>query len=103
MVDKNLGQMVGRFCASFTRDIEVVNLRDLKIVSSCIGCLQCGFDNEHVFCKSDDFLDLLTNKLLEADVLIFAGRMEDRYLSSLWKTYFDRSFFMGHFPSLINK
>ena len=99
--DVNLQRMVDRFAASFTPGIEVVNLRDLKIISSCIGCLQCGYANECVFDERDDFMDFFRDKVLAADVLIIAGRMTDRYLSSLWKTYFDRSFFMGHFPSLI--
>jgi multimeric flavodoxin WrbA len=101
--DDNLQRMVDRFCASFTLDIEAINLRDLKIVSSCIGCLQCGYDNECVLGESDDFVGFYREKVLEADVLIFAGTMTDRYLSALWKTYFDRSFFMGHRPTLIGK
>jgi NAD(P)H-dependent FMN reductase len=101
--EDNLQRMVDRFCASFASDIEVVNLRDLKIVSSCIGCLQCGYDNECIFDESDDFVPFYREKVLEADVLIFAGMMTDRYLSALWKTYFDRSFFMGHRPTLIGK
>jgi multimeric flavodoxin WrbA len=99
----NLKRMVDRFCASFASDIEVINLRDLKIVSSCIGCLQCGYANECAFDESDDFDSFYREKVLKADVLIFAGAMTDRYLSALWKTYFDRSFFMGHGPALIDK
>jgi len=99
--DENLNRMVDRFCASFNTDIEVVNLHDLKIVSSCIGCLQCGYNNECAFGESDDFNLFYREKVLQADVLIFAGTMTDRHLSSLWKTYFDRSFFMGHIPTLI--
>ena len=97
----NLDRMTDRFCGSFSQVIEVVNLRDLKIISSCIGCLQCGFDNECAFAERDDFVDFFLNKVLEAEVLILAGTMTDRYLSALWKTYFDRAFFMGHRPVLI--
>jgi multimeric flavodoxin WrbA len=99
--DENLPRMVDWFCASFAAEIEVVNLRDLKIVSSCIGCLQCGYDNECSFSERDEYNDFYREKVLAADVLIMAGTMTDRYLSALWKTYFDRSFFMGHLPSLI--
>jgi multimeric flavodoxin WrbA len=102
-VDVNLQNMVERFCGSFAGPIEVVNLRDMKIVSSCIGCLQCGYDNECPFEERDDFIPFYREKVLGADILIFAGTMTDRYLSSLWKTYFDRSFFMGHVPALIGK
>lgn len=101
--EDNLHRMVARFCASSASEIEVVNLRDLKIVSSCIGCLQCGYDNECAFNERDDFAGFYREKVLKTDVLIFAGEMTDRYLSALWKTYFDRSFFMGHRPMLIGK
>lgn len=101
--DNNLRRMVDRFCTSFVSDIEVANLNDLKIVSSCIGCLQCGYNNECAFSDRDDYNAFYRDKVLKADVLIFAGRMIDRHLSALWKTYFDRLFFMGHFPSLIGK
>jgi hypothetical protein len=37
-------------------------------------------------------------KTVPADALIFAGTMVDRYLSSLWKKVFDRSFYNGHRP-----
>lgn len=99
--DNNLQKMADSFCASFASKVETINLRDLKIVSSCIGCLQCGYDNDCAFDESDDFNCFYREKVLQADVLIFAGTMTDRFLSCLWKTYFDRTFFMGHFPSLI--
>lgn len=101
--NENLRRMVGRFSESFTSDIEIINLHDMKIVSSCIGCLQCGYDNKCVFADHDDYVPFYRDKVLEADVLIFAGTMADRHLSALWKTYFDRSFFMGHRPTLIDK
>ena len=38
-----------------------------------------------------------------ADVLVFAGAIRDRYLSSLWKLFFDRAFFNTHQQSLRGK
>jgi multimeric flavodoxin WrbA len=101
--DTNLQKMVNRFCDSFSSTIDVVNLNDLKMVSGCIGCLQCGYDNHCCFEDKDDYTSFFADKVLESDVIVFAGTMKDRYLSSLWKTYFDRSFYMGHRPSLIDK
>ena len=40
---------------------------------------------------------------MPANVIVFAGAIHDRYLSALWKTFFDRSFYRGHAPSLIGK
>jgi multimeric flavodoxin WrbA len=101
--DGNVQQMVSRFCAPFASNIEIGDLHDLKIVLSCIGCLQCGDNNECILSERDDFVDFYRDKMLKSDVLIFAGRMTDRYLSPLWKNYSDRSFFMEHRPSLLNK
>lgn len=42
-------------------------------------------------------------KLLPADAIIYAGTIKDRYLSSRYKMYFDRSFFNGHCPVLQGK
>jgi hypothetical protein len=40
---------------------------------------------------------------MSADVVILAGSVQDRYLSSRWKLFFDRGFFMNHVPLLANK
>ena len=40
---------------------------------------------------------------MKADILIFAGTIKDRYLSSRWKLFFDRSFFRGHVQSFSGK
>jgi len=42
-------------------------------------------------------------KIKAADILVWAGEIRDRYLSAKWKTFFDRSFFNGHAPSLAGK
>jgi hypothetical protein len=53
----NLVRMIERFKASFSGDIETVNLCDLHIKGSCLGCLQCGYDNECVYKGKDDYID----------------------------------------------
>ena len=95
--------MVERFKASFSDEIEVINLHALDIKGSCLGCIQCGYDNQCVYKDKDEYIDFYNTKLKTADILIFAGTIQDRYLSSRWKMFFDRSFFNGHAPSLIEK
>ncbi len=99
----NLIRMVERFKASFSSDVEVINLHDLDIKGSCLGCIQCGYDNQCIYTGKDDYIDFYNSKLKTADILIFAGTIKDRYLSSRWKMFFDRSFFNGHAPSLTGK
>ena len=48
-------------------------------------------------------MEFWNEKIKIADILIFAGNIVDRYLSSRWKMVFDRSFFNTHIPTLIEK
>jgi len=41
--------------------------------------------------------------LKKADVIVFAGAIQDRYLSSRWKMFFDRTFFNNRSPYLVDK
>jgi multimeric flavodoxin WrbA len=99
----NLARMVARLAAGFERPVEVVDLAAVDIKSGCLGCLQCGLDNECQFEGKDDFTTLYRDRVIAADILFFAGDIRDRYLSARWKTFFDRSFFLGHAPSLTGK
>jgi len=98
--DHNLEAMVDRFVEVFPGLVEVVNLHDLDIKASCQGCIQCAYDNQCVYEGKDGFSDFYRTKVETADILLFAGAIKDRYLSSLWKTYFDRTFFENHRPML---
>jgi len=99
----NLAKMVERFRVAFSQDIEVYDLHDINIKGGCLGCLQCSFDNVCVYQGQDEFVDFFNTRLRNADVTVFAGAIKDRYLSSRWKMYFDRSFFNGHIPVQIGK
>jgi multimeric flavodoxin WrbA len=99
----NLARMVARLAASFDRPVEVVDLAAVDIKAGCLGCLSCGLDNECRFEGKDGFTNLYRDRVMNADILFFAGDIRDRYLSARWKTFFDRSFFRGHAPSLTGK
>jgi multimeric flavodoxin WrbA len=100
---KNLIRMIERFKASFAGEAEVINLHDIDIKGGCLGCLRCGYDYQCAYVGKDGFIDFYNTKLKPADIIVFAGAIKDRYLSSLWKTFFDRSFFNTHTPSLVGK
>jgi len=99
----NLLRMIERFKASFAQEIPVVNLNDLDIKGGCLGCLRCGYDNHCTYEGQDDYIEFYNSQVKTADILIFAGTIQDRYLSSRWKMFFDRSFFNGHTPTLSGK
>ena len=99
----NLGRMIEQFKNSLVTDVEVINLNNLDIKGGCQGCIHCGFDNICIYQDKDEYIEFYNTKVKTAEVLIFAGTIKDRYLSSRWKLFFDRSFFNGHSPSLIGK
>lgn len=100
---KNLGKMVEYLRASFSPSADLVQLKDIDIKGGCLGCMQCGMDNVCVYEGKDGFVDFFINQVMAADILFFAGSIRDRYLSSSWKRFFDRSFFKGHTPALKDK
>jgi len=97
----NLGGMVERFCASFNKEIEVVNLHAVETKGSCMGCIKCCYEHKCVY--TDEFIRFIHDKVLKADIMIWAGFVKDRFLSSKWKIFLDRSFCLGHVPWLTNK
>ena len=99
----NLQKMVERLRQTFSPVAELIQLKDIDIKGGCLGCLQCGFDNICVYEGKDGYIDFFNNKIKTADILFVAGAIHDRYLSSLWKCFFDRSFFNGHTPALMGK
>ena len=99
--DSNLGRMTHRFLESFSKEPGLVNLNDIDIKGACIGCMTCGYDYKCHY--RDGFEAFYNHRVRNADILVFAGEMRGRYLSSTWKTFFDRAFFWNHTPSLKGK
>ena len=97
----NLGKMIDRFRESFVEEIETIDLRDIDIKGACIGCMKCGYD--YTCQNQDGFAEFYNGRVRTADILVFAGEMKGRYLSSMWKTFYDRAFFWNHTPSLTGK
>jgi multimeric flavodoxin WrbA len=99
----NLGRMIERFTKSFSTEVEVINLHDVDIKGGCLGCIQCGYDNTCSYGDKDGYMEFYNTKIKTADVLVLAGTIKDRYLSSRWKMFFDRRFFNGHAPTWTGK
>jgi len=97
----NLGKMIDRFRQSFSDEIEVIDLNDVDIRNACLGCMRCGYDYKCV--QKDGFTEFYNNRVRTADIIVFAGDVKGRYLSSKWKTFYDRAFFWNHTPSLTEK
>jgi multimeric flavodoxin WrbA len=99
--NSNLGKMIDRFKQSFAEEIEVIDLNDIDIRGGCLGCMRCGYDYRCV--QKDGFTDFYNSRVMTADIIVFAGEVRSRYLSSKWKEFYDRAFFWNHTPSLVGK
>lgn len=98
----NLPAMVRFFSDQFEK-AETICLSDVNISGGCLGCIQCGFDHNCVYKDKDGLIDLYESKVKAADILVFAGDVCDRFLSSEWKRFFDRGFYNTHTPSMTGK
>lgn len=97
----NLKGMVKKFIHQTGNRAELIDLAEMDF-KPCTGCCRCGMDNRCMF-GEDEFVTMHRDKFRKADVIVFAGEIHDRYLSSTLKRFFDRSFYMGHVPSIKGK
>ncbi|MBF4691821.1 NAD(P)H-dependent oxidoreductase [Fusibacter ferrireducens] len=101
--DQTLKAMVDQCLHISGHTFEIINLSKLDIKGGCIGCIKCGHNYECRYKGKDDFIAFYDEKIKGAEVILFAGTIKDRYLSSKWKQYLDRAFFNTHTPTLMNK
>lgn len=99
--DANLARMIETLAHYAAHPVDVVNLREIGMKGSCLGCLRCIYDGSCVY--KDGFAEAFDQRIRSADFLVFAGTIRHRYLSSHFKTYFDRNFRNGHRPVLHGK
>lgn len=99
----NEWRMVNRIRNSFSGPLEFHNLNDLDIKGGCQGCARCGYDHTCFWKGKDAYNEFFETQIKTADILIFSGTIKDRYLSSRWKTFWDRSFYNNHMPTMKNK
>ena len=100
-IHTNLGKMIARFKQSFAGEIDVIDLNDIDIRGACMGCMRCGYDYTCTY--KDGFADFYNQRVRSVDIIVFAGTVKGRYLSSTWKTFYDRAYFWNHTPSLSGK
>ncbi len=94
----NLNRMIDVFVKCCPNPVDVLNINDVNIKGGCVSCYTCLIDPGCSY--KDDFVKTYEERVMTADGIVFAGMMKDRYLSSRWKMFFDRSFFNGHRPVL---
>lgn len=101
--DNNLNEMLLKYKNCFKNPVEVFNLHDVDIKGPCLGCCKCAQENICVYHNKDGYREFLDYIIKNGDIIIFAGTIKDRYLSSRFKLYYDRSFCYTHIPFLRGK
>jgi multimeric flavodoxin WrbA len=101
--DSNLNEMIDKYKSYIKNPVEVFNLNDIDIKGPCLGCCKCAAENICVYDDKDGYRKFLDYIIKNGDIIIFAGTIRDRYLSSLFKLYYDRSFCYNHVPILKGK
>lgn len=101
--DLNLNEMIESYRECFKNKVEVINLREISIMGHCLGCCKCAGENICVYDKKDEYRSTLDHIINDIDIIIYAGTIKDRYLSSRFKLYYDRSFCYNHVPIFKNK
>lgn len=86
--------MIGEFISCCKSPVRVVYLSDLKLKGGCTGCFNCASDGTCIY--TDGFSDFLRKDIIGADALVYAFRVRDHSMGSLFKLYDDRQFCNGH-------
>jgi len=98
---RNLSAMTEYLQRLWGGNVKKVNLLDIDIRGGCLGCLKCGQNYQCAY--TDGFSEFYRSEVLTADIIVYAGQVVDRQLSSLWRKFLDRSFFNTHTPVLTGK
>lgn len=92
--DSVLEGLVAEFTRCCPAKVRVVNLRNFPFKGGCLGCFRCASDGKCVY--TDGFGDFLREQVLGASAVVYAFRVKDHSMGSLFKMYDDRQFCNGH-------
>lgn len=82
-------------------EYEIVRLSDYTL-KTCKGCKLC-MDKGEEFCPLNDDRDILIEKMIHSDGVIFASPNYFFQVSALMKIFLDRLAFFGHRPKFFGK
>ena len=82
-------------------DVEIINLKDMNILP-CKGCFVCFMKGRNK-CPLRDDRELIENKMMDADGVIFATPVYSMHVSYLLKTLIDRMGYIFHRPRFFKK
>lgn len=70
-------------------EVEMIILTDYHI-NGCIGCSHCQIDTEHFKCVQHDDVNMLLDKIIEADAIIYGTPLYGHNYSGQLKIFLDR-------------
>ena len=92
--DTSLKAMVDRFVEVFPYQCDVINIREFPFQGGCLSCFSCAVTGKCAY--KDGFDDFLRNTIHRHDAILYAFRIQDHSMGSLFKMYDDRQFCNGH-------
>ena len=92
--DSGLKAMIDRFRAVFPYPCDVINLRDFPFKGGCLSCFNCAATGKCIY--PDGFDEFLRGTIHMHDAILYAFRIKDHSMGSLFKLYDDRQFCNGH-------
>lgn len=90
----NVKNMISAFENLCKYEVHRLDISNVKIQGGCLGCLKCAFVGTCVY--RDEFEEIYQNKIMDADVLIYASDIENHYIHQDFKLIDDRAFYNGH-------
>ena len=73
-------------------DYEMIHLAELNI-KGCLGCLKCAKNN---ICVQNDDFNVVVDKIMEADALVFGGPNYYGVLNAIGHAFWERTFALRH-------
>ena len=91
--DEELAGMIRSFREKLALPSVVYNLRDYEIKGGCLGCLRCAATGQCIY--KDEYQELL-RQVHSGCGIVYAFRIRNHSMGSLFKTFDDRQFCNGH-------
>ena len=92
--DTNLKSMTERFVKVLSYKADIVNLREFPFAGGCLGCFNCAATGKCIY--KDGFDSFLRERIQTADATVYAFKIKDHSMGSLFKLFDDRQFCNGH-------
>jgi multimeric flavodoxin WrbA len=94
-------QFLGNLQSMGDVEVEIVRLSEYRI-ETCRGCKVC-FEKGEAYCPLKDDRDVLIEKMMASDGVVFASPNYAFQVSAIMKTFLDRLAFICHRPRFFDK